>query len=279
MGINKIMKLSFAVACLLGLVAAEEPVWSLESVQTHRTDAGIQAAYGDHSTAKANSRPPYQSAVQLNGKDEKVWQLSSVLGHRDDSTVQKDYGDYSTTANGRPPYKSTVQIESDSESSDSDSEDEHENVGINTDKVVEKNPIYNAWESVKDGAADGKYERVVTSNFASDSDDIFMRSMITKYAHEKRTQIEELEDGTKIGGEPTGSFWLGKKDMFRAAKEVMGTHKGLKGDALSTYLDTYFDRAWSNFDVNGDGAVEVLKAPQFMRFLASDQGMSLGESA
>jgi len=142
-----------------------------------------------------------------------------------------------------------------------------------------KDPIYNAWESVKDGAADGKYERKVTSNFASDSDDIFMRSMISKYAHEKRTSIEELDDGSKIGGEPTGSFWLAKKDMFRAGKEVLGTHKGLSGEALSSYMDTYFDRAWTNFDVNGSGAVEVLKAPQFMRFLASDQGMSLGESA
>ena len=176
------------------------------------------------------------------------------------------------------PFKdiTVVQMEeSDSESSD----DDQTNVDINTDKVIDKNPIFNAWESVKDGAADGKYERVVTSNFASDSDDIFMRSMITKYAHEKRTPIEELDDGTKIGGEPTGTFMLAKKDMFRAAKEVMGTHKGLSGDALSTYLDTYFDRAWSNFDVNGDGSLEVLKAPQFMRFLASDQGMSLGESA
>ena len=142
-----------------------------------------------------------------------------------------------------------------------------------------KNPTYNAWESVKDGAADGKYERKVTTNFASDSDDIFMRSMITKYAHEKRTSIEELDDGSKIGGEPTGSFWMGKKDMFRAAKEVMGTHKGLSGAALDDYLETYFDRAWSNFDVNGDGSLEVLKSPMFMRFLASDQTMQLGESA
>ena len=274
------MKLSFAVACLLGLAAAEEPVWSLESVQNHRTDSGIQKAYGDHSTEKANGRPPYQSAVQIDSKDEPVWKLSSVLGHRDDSVDQKGYGDYSTTmANERPPYKSTVQLESDSESSDSESDEEEANVGIAADKVIDKNPIYNAWESVKDGAADGKYERVITPNFSADSDDVFMRSMIKTYAHEKRTPIEELDDGTKIGGEPTGSFWLAKKDMFRAAKEVMGTHKGLKGDALSSYLDTYFDRAWSNFDVNGDGAVEVIKAPQFMRFLASDQGMSLGESA
>lgn len=170
--------------------------------------------------------------------------------------------------------------ESESESdsgSDSESDDET-NVGVAADKVIEEHPIYNAWESVKDGAADGKYERVVTPHFSADSDDIFMRSMIKNYAHEQRTQIEELDDGTKIGGEPTGSFWMGKKDMFRAAKEVLGTHKGLSGDKLSSYLDTYFDRAWENFDVNGKGAVEVIKAPQFMRFLASDQTMSLGES-
>merc|ERR1719450_794244 len=106
----------------------------------------------------------------------------------------------------------------------------------------EATPPYNAWESVKDGAADGKYERVITSHFSADSDDIFMRSMIKNYAHEQRTQIEELDDGTKIGGEPTGSFWMSKKDMQRAAKEVLSTHKGLSGDKLSSYMDTYFDR-------------------------------------
>ena len=229
----------------------------------------------------ANGRPPYKSTLQLSGKDEPVWKLSSVLGHRDDSEDQKGYGDYSTTmANGRPPYKSTVQIESDSESSDSESDDEeHANVGLTAEKVIDKNPIFNAWESVKDGAADGHYERIITPNFSADTDDVFMRSMLKSFAHEKRTPIEELDDGTKIGGEPTGSFWMSKKDMFRAAKEVLGTHKGLSGGELSDYMDTYFDRAWDNFDVNGDGAVEVIKTPQFMRFLASDQTMSLGESA
>ena len=274
------MKVSFAVACLLGLAAAEEPVWSLESVLNHREDSGVQKAYGDFSTEKANARPPYQSTIQIEGRDEPVWKLTSVLGHRDDSTVQKDYGDHSTQrANERPPYQSTVQVDSESESSDSESDDEAQNVGIAADKVIEKNPIFNAWESVKDGAVDGKYERIITPNFSSDSDDIFMRSMIKTYAFEKRTPIEELEDGSKIGGEPTGSFWLSKKDAFRASKEVLGTHKGLKGEGLSEYMDTYFDKAWSNFDVNGDGAIEVIKAPQFMRFLASDQSMSLGENA
>ena len=142
----------------------------------------------------------------------------------------------------------------------------------------EATPPYNAWESVKDGAADGKYERQVTSHFSADSDDIFMRSMIKKYAVEERTDSETLDDGTKIGGEPTGSFWMSKTDMMYAAKEVLATHKGLSGDKLKSYLDTYFDRTWENFDPNGDGAVEVIKSPMFMRFLASDQGLDLGES-
>ena len=137
---------------------------------------------------------------------------------------------------------------------------------------------YNAWESVKDGAADGKYERVVTSHFSADSDDIFMRSMIKKYAVEERTDSETLDDGTKIGGEPTGKFWMTKSTTLAASKEVLNTHKGLSGGALASYLDTYFDKAWAHFDVNKGGDLEVIKMPQFMRFLASDQYMSLGES-
>ena len=142
----------------------------------------------------------------------------------------------------------------------------------------EKTPPYNAWDSVKDGAEDGKYERVVTANFSADSDDIFMRSMISKYAQEKRTDTDELDDGTKIGGEPTGKFIMTQSTSLAAAKEVLNTHKGLSGDALSAYLDTYFAKAWAHFDVNQGGSIEVIKMPQFMRFLCSDQYMQLGES-
>jgi len=39
--INLSMKVSFAIAVLIGLVSAEEPVWSLESVQNHRTDSEV----------------------------------------------------------------------------------------------------------------------------------------------------------------------------------------------------------------------------------------------
>ena len=59
--------MKFAIAALLGMVSAYEgePVWSLRSVNDHRTDSQIQKAYGDHSMKQANARPPYQSAVQL----------------------------------------------------------------------------------------------------------------------------------------------------------------------------------------------------------------------
>ena len=50
-----------------------------------------------------------------------------------------------------------------------------------------------------------------------------------------------------------------------------------KGDAAKKYLDTYFAKAWAHFDVNRGGVIEVIKMPMFMRFLASDQYMSLGE--
>ena len=132
---------------------------------------------------------------------------------------------------------------------------------------------YNAWESVAGGAADGKYERVVTPNFSGDSDDIFMRSMISKYAVELRTDTETLDDGTSVGGEPTGKFMMTEANTKAAAKEVLNTHKGLSGDALAAYMDTYFAKAWAHFDVNQTGSIEVIKMPQFMRFLASDQYM------
>lgn len=52
------MKFTIAVAAVLATAAAERPVWSLRSVNDHRTDAGIQKEYGDASTSAANSRDP-----------------------------------------------------------------------------------------------------------------------------------------------------------------------------------------------------------------------------
>jgi len=105
-----------------------------------------------------------------------------------------------------------------------------------------------------------------------------MRSMITTYAHEEKSEIVEHDNGTKTGGEPTGRFWMNKDDTTAAAREVLNTHKGLGGAALDQYMATFFEKAWAHFDVNKTGWIEVIKTPQFMRFLASDQWMSLKES-
>ena len=113
----------------------------------------------------------------------------------------------------------------------------------------------------------GTYERVTPARFAADNDDIFMRSVIQNYAQE----------GSWKDGEPTGVFTLTESSARALAQEVIGTHKGITGDAAAKYFDTYWAKAWGHFDVNRTGFVEVIKMPMLMRFLASDQYMSLGE--
>jgi len=89
--------------------------------------------------------------------------------------------------------------------------------------------------------------------------------MIENYALEEKT-----EDGL-----PTAKFWMNEAITKAASREVLNTHKGLSGKKLDEYLDTYFMKSWGHFDVNRTGLVEVIKMPMFMRFLCSDQYMSL----
>ncbi len=57
------MKFTIVFALIASASAmTQAPVWSLKSINDHRTDSQIQKAYGDHSTVQANGRPPYQSA-------------------------------------------------------------------------------------------------------------------------------------------------------------------------------------------------------------------------
>ena len=200
------MKFTFAVAVFLGVASAAEPVWSLRSVNDHRTDSTIQKEYGDHSVKQANGRPPYQSAAQLAESDSE-----SDSSDDDEANVQLQ-GDYF-----KPGFSGTV------------------------------------------GAA--AYSRVMPERFASDDDDIFMRSMIAKYALEAQDK----------DGAPTGAFWMDEFAAKAAASEVLCTHKKICGDELTSYLGTYFSKAWGHFDVNRTGYIEVIKMPMFIRFLASDQ--------
>jgi hypothetical protein len=173
----------------------------------------------------------------------------------------------------RPAYQSAVQMKNqDSSDSDSDSSSDDDNNNVQLPDAT-----YEVHESKKGNAELGRYERVTTARFSADTDDIFMRSMIENYALEGK-KCDEDADGKPINCAPDGTFWMNESATRAASSEVLGTHKGLSGDALKSYLDTYFGKAWAHFDVNKSGMVEVLKMPQFMRFVASDQSLSLGES-
>merc|ERR1719345_546351 len=115
------------------------------------------------------------------------------------------------------------------------------------------------------GSLDKKYERVPPARFSADSDDLFMRSMIMKYAAEEKT-----EDGA-----PSGNFYLNEASARAASTEVLASHKALKGADLKEYINTYFPRTWAHFDVNKSGFIGVETMPQFVRFVASDQTLQL----
>ena len=214
------MKYTIAVATLLGLVSAEEPVWKLRSLQDHRIDAQIQKDYGDFSTSQANGRDPYSATFA---------QLSSESSSSSDAEVQLK--------------------------------------GADDEPVDHSKELFKAFQAVP--VEEDGYHRVIPANFSGDDDDIFMRSMLKTYAVEHKN----------FDGSPNGVFGMGYAQTKAAASEVLGTHKGLTGAALKSYIDTYFDKAWAHFDVNKTGEVVVYKMPQFMRFLASDQYLSLKESA
>merc|ERR1740123_1959497 len=141
-------------------------------------------------------------------------------------------------------------IQESSESSSSDNED------------VQLGGVFRPEQSGRQ--VDG-YVRVVPDRFSGNDDDLFMRSMISNYALE----------GQDKDGAPTGVFSMDQTQAKAAAKEVLKEHKKLEGEALDTYLNTYFEKAWGHFDVNRTGSIEVIKMPQFIRFLASDQYMQL----
>merc|ERR1719359_1357068 len=80
--------------------------------------------------------------------------------------------------------------------------------------------------------------------------------MIMKYAMEGKTDEEVPQ--------PNGQFFMDEAGTRAAATEVLGTHKGLKGQDLKDYIKTYFPRTWAHFDVNKSGVVGVEVMPQFI---------------
>ena len=214
--------MKYTIACLVGLAAAKraEPVWSLRSINDHKTDSQHMDHYGQHSIKQADARPPMRSHLG-------VW----------------------------------AEVESDSD--DTSSSDSDLQMGSDEEEVDHSKEHFTPQEHEMEGN-DG-YNRVPTAHFSADTDDIFMRSMIQQYSLE----------GKNKDGSPNGTFTMTEAAARAAAAEVLHTHKGMSGADLNTYLDTYFPRTWSHFDVNRGGSIEVIKMPQLMRFLASDQQMYL----
>jgi hypothetical protein len=165
--------------------------------------------------------------------------------------------------------KKAASSSSDSSSSSSDSDSDaapakaKKLMQLGDDDVDHSGEFFRSTES--DMLGDGGYKRVTTPRFSADSDDIFMRSMIDQYALE----------GKNKDGSPNGQFWMDEALTRTAATEVLRTHRNLAGKELAAYLTTYFPRTWAHFDVNRSGKIEVIKMPQVMRFLSSDQQMYL----
>jgi len=129
----------------------DQPVWGLRSVNDHRTDAALQATFGEHATSQAVARPPLRSHVQM-------------------------------------AESSSSSDSSSSKSSDSSSDDDDKkNVQTLDEEEVDHSGEFFK-HSEHDMLGDGGYQRVTTARFAADQDDIFMRSMIEQYALEGKNK-------------------------------------------------------------------------------------------
>ena len=208
-----------------------------DSSSDAQADSSSDVQEDSSSDAQADS----SSDAQADSSSDAQADSSSDAQEDSSSDVQAD-----SSSDAQEDSSSDVQVAGDDESSDHSGE------------------FFEAREHGT-GPLDKKYERVVPSHFAEASDDLFMRSMIKTYALE----------GKNKDGSPNGQFFMDEATTRAAASEVLETHKGLKGGAKNDYLKTYFPRTWAHFDVNKTGKVGVEVMPQFMRFLASDQTLSL----
>ena len=107
------------------------------------------------------------------------------------------------------------------------------------------------------------------AHYEGEGDDRLMNSIISKYAIETRDK----------DGKPSGKFFLDQSGARAIAEEVVGTH--LKKDAagIKTYLDEKFPEAWGRFDVNGEGKIEAMRGPTFLRYIVGSVEAGFGLQA
>ena len=123
---------------------------------------------------------------------------------------------------------------------------------------------YHEFPGTEEGAP--KYDREMPVHFDNVyDDDMFMNSMVEKYAYEGRNK-----DGTK-----NGKFYLDKSAGFDAAQEVLKTHNGLTGDALKNYMTAYWDEAWEYYDVNRENKIEADRMTTLYRYLCKNARLNI----
>ena len=112
------------------------------------------------------------------------------------------------------------------------------------------NDITGAYTIHDDGS--DYYSRKVPDIFdSSDKDDLLMRSVITNYAVEGKTD-----------GAPNGKFFITRSDMNSLADEVLTNNQGFTDAAKKqAYAEEHLQRVWNHFDVFGNGYLPVEQVP------------------
>jgi hypothetical protein len=262
------MKYTIAIAALLGLIQANEiydaPVNATQGFAEKKQMAKAESDEDDDDSDSSDVQADSSSSTKLQEDADSS-----------SSTKLQEDADSSSSTKLQADSSSSTKLQDDADSSSStklqesdDDDDSSSSTKLQLEGDDESSDHSGEFFEAREhgtGPLDKKYERVVPSHFAEASDDLFMRSMIKTYALE----------GKNKDGSPNGQFFMDEATTRAAASEVLETHKGLKGGAKNDYLKTYFPRTWAHFDVNKTGKVGVEVMPQFMRFLASDQTLSL----
>ena len=123
---------------------------------------------------------------------------------------------------------------------------------------------YDEFPGTEEGAPE--YTREMPEHFANEhADDMFMNSMISKYAIEGRNK-----DGSK-----NGKFYLNKEAGHEAALEILHTHNGLSGEALQNYMTAWWDEAWEYYDVNRENKIEADRMTTLYRYLCKNARLGI----
>lgn len=116
-----------------------------------------------------------------------------------------------------------------------------------------------------------RYERETPEVYDKDGDDTLMKSLIDKYAVEGNT--DKIHKGK---GEPNGKFYVDKSNLYAASQEVVSTHLNLDGEKCDKFVDKKFKDLFEHYDVNGEGYIEVERAPMFLRQIVGENEASSG---